>query len=224
MEIAKRFAYGEDAYHSKRAHSPEYDRSSRQRNQRRKSRNKDGCTMCNQVVVGYGKRDREGDENEEYHKKDNHRRDRPKYFDLSAEEILHRPCRIHYAYLDGKRVSNHLMRDCKTFLKLQEAMELSQGAKLESTTYDRTTIDQGYQVQSGTGYPQSKVYIFAMIQPDPKSKKEQKSISRQVNLAISSPPATTEYLRWSDQTVGFSKEDHPRKVPRPGHAPMVLKA
>jgi hypothetical protein len=58
----------------------------------------------------------------------------------------------------------------------------------------------------------------------PKSKKEQKSISRQVNLAISSPPATTEYLKWSDQPVRFSRADHPRKVPRPGHAPMVLKA
>jgi hypothetical protein len=63
-----------------------------------------------------------------------------------------------------------------------------------------------------------------MIQPVPKSKKERKSISRQVNLAISSPPATTKYLRWSDQPVRFSRADHPRKVPRPGHAPMVLKA
>jgi hypothetical protein len=63
-----------------------------------------------------------------------------------------------------------------------------------------------------------------MIQPVPKSKKERKSISRQVNLAISSPPATTEYLSWSDQPVKFSRADHPRKVPRPGHTPMVLKA
>jgi hypothetical protein len=63
-----------------------------------------------------------------------------------------------------------------------------------------------------------------MIQPVPKSKKERKIISRQVNLAISSPPATTEYLQWSDQPVRFSRADHPRKVLRPGHAPMVLKA
>jgi hypothetical protein len=63
-----------------------------------------------------------------------------------------------------------------------------------------------------------------MIQLVPKSKKEQQSMSRQVNLAITSPPATTEYLKWSDQTVGFSRIDHQRKVPRPGHAPMVLKA
>jgi hypothetical protein len=71
---------------------------------------------------------------------------------------------------------------------------------------------------------ESKVYISAMIQPVPKSKKERKSISRQVNLAISSPPATTEYLQWSDQPVRFSRVDHSRKVPRTGHSPMVLKA
>jgi hypothetical protein len=71
---------------------------------------------------------------------------------------------------------------------------------------------------------ESKVYIPATIQPIPKSKKERKSISRQVNLAISSPPAITEYFQWSNQPVRFSRADHPRKVPRPGHAPMVLKA
>jgi hypothetical protein len=63
-----------------------------------------------------------------------------------------------------------------------------------------------------------------MIQPVPKSNKERKSISRQVNLAILSPLATTEYLRWSDQPFKFNRADHPRKVPRPGHASMVLKA
>jgi hypothetical protein len=68
------------------------------------------------------------------------------------------------------------------------------------------------------------IYISAMIQPVLKSKKERKSISRQVNLAISSPLATTKYLKWSNQPVKFSRVDHPRKVPRPGHAPMVLKA
>jgi hypothetical protein len=118
-----------------------------------------------------------------------------KYSDPSAEDILHGPCRIHYAYLDGKRVFNHLMRDYRTFLRLQEAMELSQGAQQGDMTHDRATTDQGYQIQSRTNHPQARVYISAMIQPVPKSKNEQKSISRQVNLAISSPPSTTEYLR-----------------------------
>jgi hypothetical protein len=122
--------------------------------------------------------------------------------------MLHGPCRIHYAYLDGKRVSNHQMKDCRTFLRLQNAMELNQGEHRGATN-----TSQGYQVQRLARYLASKVYISAMIQPVPKSKKEQKRISRQVNLAISSPPATTEYLRWSDQPVRFSRADHPRKVP-----------
>jgi hypothetical protein len=63
-----------------------------------------------------------------------------------------------------------------------------------------------------------------MIQPVPKSNKEEKSITRQVNLAITSPPATTEYLHWSEQPIEFSRDDHPITVPWPGNAPLVLKA
>jgi hypothetical protein len=56
--------------------------------------------------------------------------------------MLHGPCRIHYAYLDGKRVSNHQMKDCRTFLRLQCAMKTSQG-----THRGGTSTSQGYQVQ-----------------------------------------------------------------------------
>jgi hypothetical protein len=35
--------------------------------------------------------------------------------------MLNGPCHIHYAFVDGKRVSRHAMKDCTTFLKLQEA-------------------------------------------------------------------------------------------------------
>jgi hypothetical protein len=62
-----------------------------------------------------------------------------------------------------------------------------------------------------------------MIQPVPKSNKEEKSITRQVNLAITSPPATTEYLHWLEQAIEFSRDDHPIIVPRPGNALLVLK-
>jgi hypothetical protein len=110
------------------------------------------------------------------------------------------------------------MKDYRTFLRLQDALELNQEAHQGSTN-----TSQIYQMQNNTRQLESKVYISAMIQPISKSKKERKSISRQVNLAISSPPATTEYLRWSDQPIRFSRAEHPRKVPRPGHVPMVLK-
>jgi hypothetical protein len=158
MEVANRFIDGEDAYHSKRACSPEHDRSSIQHNQRRISRNEDGRTPHNQITAGYKRRDGEGDEreNDKYRKKDNSRRDRSNYFDPPAEDILHGPCYIHYAYLDGKRVSNHLMRDCRTFVKLQEAMELSRGAKLGSMAYDETTTDQGYQNKVAQAIPNER--------------------------------------------------------------------
>jgi hypothetical protein len=216
MEVANRFADGEDAYNNKRGCSPEVDRASRQR---RRYRNGDNHVRRNQIAARYDRRDEEGYENWEFQARDDRGVEKPKYFGPLAEDMLYGPCRIHYAYLDGKRVSNHQMKDCRTFLRLQSAMDLNQGARQGGKS-----MSQGYQVQCLAKHLESKVYISAMIQPVPKSKKERKSISRQVNLAISSPPATIEYLRWSDQPVRFSRADHSRKVPRPGHAPMVLKA
>jgi hypothetical protein len=74
------------------------------------------------------------------------------------------------------------------------------------------------------GYVPSKGHITAMIQPVPKLNKEEKIITRQVNLEITLPLATTEYLHWSEQPIEFSRDDHPITVPRPGNAPLVLKA
>jgi hypothetical protein len=72
------------------------------------------------------------------------------------------------------------MRDCRKFMKLQEAIEFSQAKKPGSIAYgapppqpyNKGTINQGYPRQSNQGYPQSKIHITAMIQPVPKSKKE----------------------------------------------------
>jgi hypothetical protein len=213
MEQANKFADREDAYNNKRGRLPEVDRTSRQR---RRHCSRDSQGRRNQVATGYVLEEDKGYKSRRFQAKGV---EKSRYSGPSAEDMLYGPCRIHYAYLDGKRVSNHQMKDCRTFLRLQGAMgssqEERQGARHRS---------QGYQMQRLARHLESKVYISAMIQPVPKSKKERKSISRQVNLAISSPPATTEYLRWSDQLVKFSRADHPKKVPRPGHSPMVLKA
>jgi hypothetical protein len=150
IEIASRFTDGEDAYNNKRACSLEGDEASRQR---RRSRNEDGRTRRNQVAAGYERGDEKGNENREYQDKNHRIQEKPKYSDPSAEDMLHGPCRIHYGYLDGKRVSNHLMRYCRTFLRLQDAMELSRGAQRGNITQGSITTDQGYQVQSDTGHP-----------------------------------------------------------------------
>jgi hypothetical protein len=132
------------------------------------------------------------------------------------------------------------MKDCTTFLKLQE-VALNKQAEAKRQGYEGNTNNAPASQQGNNGVPQgqdqpnqghdndrgyvpSKGHITAMIQPVPKSNKEEKSITRQVNLAVTLPPATTEYLHWSEQPIEFSRYDHPITVPRPGNAPLVLKA
>jgi hypothetical protein len=59
----------------------------------------------------------DGYERREFQGRGSRGEEKPKYSGPSAEDMLHSPCRIHYMYLDGKRVSNHQMKDCRTFLK-----------------------------------------------------------------------------------------------------------
>jgi hypothetical protein len=95
---------------------------------------------------------------------------------------------MHYAYVDGKRVSNHLMRDYRMFLKLQEAVGFKQAGAQGSIVYgtppppplpnhgDTTTQGQvNTGSQSNGGYVQSKGHIAAMIQPVPKLKRSIKA-------------------------------------------------
>jgi hypothetical protein len=133
------------------------------------------------------------------------------------------------------------MKDCTTFLKLKEAAVNKQiearqqgfegnnnpPAKQQGNngaTQGQDQQNNGHDDDDDDGYVPSKGHIISMIQPVPKSNKEEKSITRQVNLAVMSPPTTTEYLHWSEQPIEFNREDHPITVPRPGNAPLVLKA
>jgi hypothetical protein len=126
------------------------------------------------------------------------------------------------------------------FLKLQEAA-LNKQAKAKRQGYEGNTSIVPANQQGNNGVPQnqeqsnqgrdkdggyvpSKGHITSMIQLVPKSNKEEKSITCQVNLAVTSPPATMEYLHWSEQPIEFSRDDHPITVPRLGNAPLVLKA
>jgi hypothetical protein len=165
----------------------------------------------------------------------------PREYNPSPDDMLNGPCHIHSAFVDGKRVSRHAMKDCKIFLKLRQvAVNKQAEAKrqgYEGNTNNAPTTTQ--QANNGAsqgqnqpsqgndndgGYIPSKGHITTMIQLVSKSNKEEKSINRQVNLAVTKPPATTEYLHWSEQPIEFSREDHPITVPRLGNAPLVLKA
>jgi hypothetical protein len=156
IEIANRFADGEDAYNNKRGRSPEVDKSSRQR---RRYRNDDNHGRQNQIAAGYDERNEEGYKNREFQARDNRGKEKPKYSGPSIEDMLYGPCRIHYAYLDGKRVFNHQMKDCRTFLRLQNAMDSNQG-----TRQGGKITSQGYQMQRLAKQLEPKIYISAMIQ------------------------------------------------------------
>jgi hypothetical protein len=247
MDIANRFADGEDACNNKWTRSPEDDRGNRYGGQRRRSYNYDNYGSHSQVAAGYKDNSYQGNdhkssgyrsyENEDY-KKFQTRESRE--YNPSPEDMLNGPCHIHSAFVDGKRVSRHAMKDCTMFLKLQEAA-LNKQAEAKWQGYEGNTSSAPTNQQGKNGVPQGqdqpnqgrdddggyvpfKGHIITMIQPMPKSNKEEKSITRQVNLAVTSPPATTEYLHWSEQPIEFNRDDHPITVPRPGNAPLVLKA
>ena len=63
-----------------------------------------------------------------------------------------------------------------------------------------------------------------MIQRSGFSKRELKKFTREVNLAETSMANILKYINWSEQSILFSRTDHPRSVPRPGHAALVVEA
>jgi hypothetical protein len=244
MDVANKFVDGEDACNNKRTRSPEDDRRNIYGGQRRRSHN---YGSHSQVAIGYKDNSYQGSDHrssgyqnygKEDYKKFQTRESRE--YNPSPEDMLNGPSHINSAFVDGKRVSRHAIKDCTTFLKLQEAA-LSKQTEAKWQGYKGNTNNLPANQQGNNGVPQgqdqpnqghdddrgyvpSKGHITAMIQPMPKSNKEEKSITRQVNLAVTSPLATTEYLHWSEQPMEFSREDHPITVPRPGDAPLVLKA
>jgi hypothetical protein len=251
MDIANRFVGDEDACNNKIKRSPEDDRGNLYNIQRRRSRNYDNYGSHSQVAAGYKDNNYQGDNRRNsgyrnYRREDSGGSKRfqsrgSREYNQSPDDMLNKPCHIHYTFIDGKRVYMHAMKDCKTFLKLQEVAGNKQAKarrqRYKGNTKNTTTSNQ--QVNNGAtqgsnhpsqgndnegGYIPSKGHITTMIQPVPKSNKEEKSISHQVNLAVTSPPVTTEQLHWSKQPIEFDREDHPITVPRPGNAPLVLKA
>jgi hypothetical protein len=142
MDIANRFADGEDACNHKRTRSPEDDKGNR------RSRNYDNYGSHSQVAAGYKDNNYQGDDrrNSGYHsygREDfsNSKRFQtrePREYNPSSEDMLNGPCHIHSAFVDGKRVSRHAMKDCKTFLKLQEA-SVNKQAEAKRQGYEGNT-------------------------------------------------------------------------------------
>jgi hypothetical protein len=204
MDIANRFADGKDVCNNKRTRSPEDDRGNRYNSQRRRSHNYDNYGSHSQVAAGYKDNNYQGDDRRSsgyrsYGREDSGSNKRfqskgSRDYNPSPDDMLNGSCHIHFTFVDGKRVSRHTMKGCKMFLKLQEAAGNKQ-AEARRQGYEGNTNNtpssnqqannraaQGHnQSNQGNdnegGYILSKGHITAMIQPIPKSNKEEKSIS-----------------------------------------------
>jgi hypothetical protein len=128
MDVANRFVDGEDVCNNKRTRSPEDDRGNRYGGQRRRSRNCDHYGSHSQVATGYKDNSYQGNDRrssgyrcygKEDYKKFQTRESRE--YNPSSEDMLNGPCHIHSAFVDGKRVCRHAMKNCTTFLKLEES-------------------------------------------------------------------------------------------------------
>jgi hypothetical protein len=128
MDIAKKFADGEDAFNNKRTRSPEDDRGNRYGDQRRRSRNYDNYGSHSQVAAGYKDNSYQGNDRrnlgyrsygkEDYGSSKRFQTKEPREYNPSLDDMLNGPFHIHSMFVDGKRVSRHAMKDCKTFMKL----------------------------------------------------------------------------------------------------------
>jgi hypothetical protein len=198
MDITNRFADGEDACNNKWTRSPEDDSGNRYRGQRRRSRNYDNYSSHSQVAAGYKDNNYQGDDRrnsgyrsygrEDFNNSKSFQSREPREYNPSPDDMLNGPCHIHSMFVDGKRVSRHAMKDCKTFLKLQESA-VNKQAKAKRQGYEGNTNNTLTMIQQANnralqgqnqlsqgndnegGYIPSKGHITAMIQPVPKSKK-----------------------------------------------------
>jgi hypothetical protein len=110
LDIANRFADGEDACNNKWTQSPEDDRGNRYGGQRRRSRNYDNYGSHSQLAAGYKDNSYQGNDcrssgyrsygKEDYNKKI--QTTEPREYNPSLEDMLKGPCHIHSAFVDGK--------------------------------------------------------------------------------------------------------------------------
>jgi hypothetical protein len=165
---------------------------------------------------------------------------------MTQEHMLNATCTMHY-YIDdeGCMQSNHLLKNCRTFQRMLPVFGRSnQNAPRQGL--DGAPRSVAFNTPPPPSLPSQSPLLAIqaapannnnppnrqtgsrggvnMIQKSRPNNRQQKLITRQVNLAIQTPPSTLEYLAWSDEYIWFGREDHPYKIPRPVHSPLVLDA
>ncbi|KAK1607612.1 hypothetical protein QYE76_031285 [Lolium multiflorum] len=161
---------------------------------------------------------------------------------LSATEQLDAPCYLH-SYIDpkdGREKSSHLLRNCRHFLEIRQFCDdLRNEALSRAHIMEKKTRSYSYRAEPYIPEPYEPMekdeYVPAEVFPEPRgqvsmihktsfSKREIKKFSREVKYAEVAMVDTPEFIDWSEQSISFDRTDHPKAVPRPGHAALVLEA
>jgi hypothetical protein len=154
-----------------------------------------------------------------------------------------------HTYLNKDRVQRpaHLLIECREFLCLNRALWERMGAEQPvagAIAYNTpppppnppaNVVQQGHQAatiqQVEQRQPANEEEEFPpprgfmpMIQRGRPTNKVQRKRAGEVFHAEHAPPATPEYLNWSEHLIGFDRSDHPPKIPCPGHHALVLEA
>ncbi|KAK1573632.1 hypothetical protein QYE76_016399 [Lolium multiflorum] len=135
MEIANKWADGEDAIYNKRHRSPEEDRGRNYQNRRRFSRQFYNNDAPGHISAGF-RGNPGGNSRDDYQRSNEQQGDNRGDFRgnrqnsgpriqrpyVSPEEMMNGPCQMHF-YLDnnGKRQSGHLQKDCRNFQAMLRA-------------------------------------------------------------------------------------------------------
>jgi hypothetical protein len=162
MDVANRFADGEDACNNKCTQSPDDDRGNKYGGQRRRSHNYDNYGSHSQVAARYKDNSYQGNDRKSSGYRSYGKKDYKKFlpresreYNPSPEAMLNGPCHIHSAFVDGKRVSRQAMKDCTTFLKLQE-VALNKQAEAKRQGYEGNTSNAPATQQGNSGAPKGQ--------------------------------------------------------------------
>ncbi|KAK1647384.1 hypothetical protein QYE76_065189 [Lolium multiflorum] len=254
MEIANKWADGEDAIYNKRHRSPEEDRGRNYQNRRRFSRQFYNNDAPGHISAGF-RGNPGGNSRDDYQRSNEQQGDNRGDFRgnrqnsgpriqrpyVSPEEMMNGPCQMHF-YLDnnGKRQSGHLQKDCRNFQAMLRAAGIANAQANNRNPREPRSEIHLPPPPAITDENRHQLRIAAAPHPPPyvdpnsngavsmiqkrPSNRAQKVISRQVFMAEKMPPPTVEYLNWSGQDIGFTIADHPQQVPRPGQSALILPA
>src|SRR4051812_23785678 len=134
---------------------------------------------------------------------------------MSPMQLLEGPCNMHvYVDAEVRRQSTHLIKNFHTFLGMQVVINNTAPRTLAiAAPLPPPGPAPSGQPQPAENRNQDKEYprsrgAMSMIQKGRTSNRIQKLITRQINMAVTAPPPSPEFLHWSEKEITFSRADH----------------